>query len=127
MASYIYTLLHWTYTTLFYCKRQTLATFFQEDTPRKVLEIEIPTPSTPWVAVFGERDGRKHDVTDLIDDTVTELSVKLLEDVSGIYQATWTYVDSQTFEVVSIVPTEKVNECPVSEPANDPVPSVECT
>ena len=117
--SMLYTL----YTWLFHCRRSVIKTFFQEDEPRKVFEIEIPSPKYPWLCVYAGDE----DVTDVINDNLlshVKLSQDLLEAVTGIRDVEWSYVDSRTFEVVPIVSANEVkDEGSSTEPPSDTVSS----
>jgi hypothetical protein len=116
--SMLYTL----YTWIFHCRRSVIKTLFQEDEPKKVLEIELPEPEYPWLCVFADDE----DVTDVINDKIlahVKLSTELLEAVTGLRDVSWSYMDSRTFEVVPIVSSEQVkDEGAGTEPASDTVP-----
>lgn len=117
--------LYWVYTSLFQCRRGCLRTFFQEDAPRKTLDINMPEPTHPWVyivAVWNDKD--EEDITDIITEKVTPNEVltpaRLLE-LSGLVEeissgdsssrrvTKWEYMDSQTFEVREITSDGLVN------------------
>jgi hypothetical protein len=115
-------MLYTLYTWIFHCRRSVIKTLFQEDEPKKVLEIELPEPEYPWLCVFADDE----DVTDIINDKIlahVKLSTELLEAVTGLRGASWSYMDSRTFEVVPIVSSEQVkDEGAGTEPASDTVP-----
>ena len=117
-----YSMLYKLYTWIFHCRRSVIKTLFQEDEPKKVLEIELPEPEYPWLCVFADDE----DVTDIINDKIlahVKLSTELLEAVTGLRGASWSYMDSRTFEVVPIVSSEQVkDEGAGTEPASDTVP-----
>lgn len=108
------------YTWLFRCQRLVLNTLFQEDAPRKTLEITMPESKYPWLSVYVlTEDGEEVDVT---EDT-TELTFESIQSTLGRPIATAHYIDARTFEVVPILPKEVKHEGSVPEPSTDPVPS----
>jgi hypothetical protein len=117
-----YSMLYTLYTWIFHCRRSVLKMFFQEDEPKKVLEIELPEPEYPWLCVFADDE----DVTEVINEKLlshVKLSRELLEAVTGLRGVSWSYMDSRTFEVVPIVSPEQVkDEGAGTEPASDAVP-----
>jgi hypothetical protein len=116
------------YTSVFECRRGFLRTFFQEDEPRKTLDIVIPPPSHPWVYITAVwNDEEEEDVTAIITEKVTPDEVltpaRLLE-ITGLVEehttgedsvttsrrvVRWEYMDSQTFEVGEITSEGLVN------------------
>lgn len=111
-------LLYSVYTTLFQCRRECLKFFFQEDEPRKTLDIVFSPPSYPWVYVSAVwSDGEEEDVTDIITPKVLPdelLTPARLLEISGLVEehnsddettrrvVRWEYMSSQTFEVSEI-------------------------
>lgn len=116
------------YTSVFACRRGCLRTFFQEDEPRKTLDIVIPPPSHPWVYITAVwSDEEEEDVTGIVTEKVTPDEVltpaRLLE-ITGLVEehttgedsvttsrkiVRWEYMDSQTFEVGEITSEGLVN------------------
>lgn len=106
---------YWMYSTLFWCKRGINNTFFQEDQPRKKLEIEIPIPKYPWVYIAAvTEDNNELDVTEIVESTIKPgdvLTPDRLSEIIGIKNAIrWEYMSVSTFEVETISSDGIVNE-----------------
>ena len=106
------------YTALFRCRRGFLTTFFQEDEPRKTLDIVFSPPPHPWVYITATwSDGKEEDVTDIVTPKVAPdelLTPARLLEISGLVEDSrqvvrWEYMSSQTFEVSEITSEGLVN------------------
>ena len=118
-------LLYSVYTTLFQCRRGCLKFFFQEDEPRKTLDIIFSPPTHPWVYITAVwSDGEEEDVTDIISPKVVPnelITPSRLLEVSGLIEehsngeessrsiVRWEYMSSETFEVCEITSEGLVN------------------
>jgi hypothetical protein len=120
--------MYWIYSNIFWCRREVVKALFQEDEPRKTLDIEFPLPDHPWVYISAIwNDESEDDVTDIITEKVTPNEVltptRLLE-MSGLVEThetgldsvtqsrrivKWEYMNSQTFEVCEITSDGLVN------------------
>ena len=113
------------YTTLFQCRRGCLNFFFQEDEPRKTLDIVFSPPPHPWVYITAVwSDEQEEDVTDIITEKVLPdelLTPARLLEMSGLIEehmvgeetsrcvVKWEYMSSETFEVAEITSEGLVN------------------
>jgi hypothetical protein len=116
------------YTNLFWCRRGCLRTFFQEDEPRKTLDIVVPPPTHPWVYITAVwSDEEEEDVTAIVTEKVTPdevLTPERLLEITGLIEehttgedsvttsrrvVKWEYMNSQTFEVGEITSEGLVN------------------
>lgn len=100
---------------MFWCRRSVINSLFQEDEPRKKLEIEIPNPKHPWVYIAAIVEGNQEvDVTMIIDNAVKPdevLTPDRLSEITGIKNAIrWEYLSISTFEVQTISSEGLVNE-----------------
>ena len=107
-------ILYWIYAQIFFCNRRVQRFFFQEDAPRKTLEIVIPLPEYPWLSLSAIRGDTEVDVTDLVNSKVAKGELVTPEWLSTTCDETevekWEYVDSLTFEVCEIPSSGLVNE-----------------
>jgi len=120
--------LYWVYLNVFRCQRGIVNTLFQEDEPRKTLDIVIPPPEYPWVYISAFwSDNFEEDVTDIVNEKVTpneiltparlvEMTGLTEEQETGVDSITitrqvirWEYMDSETFEVREITSDGLVN------------------
>lgn len=107
-------ILYWIYTNVFHCNRRIQKFLFQEDAPRKTLDILIPAHPYPWLSISGVRGDTDIDVTDLVNSTVTKGQLVTPSWLESLSEETdierWEYVDSTTFEVCEITSDGLVNE-----------------
>jgi hypothetical protein len=84
----------WIYKKLFFCKR-----FFVK---KIVTSREVPASKIPWVWIGANSET----VTDIVNKELKfgKIDKKILENITGLKDVTWKYIDSKTLEEVEFPP-----------------------